>query len=138
VRAAGGEGRGLAEVVAAARDDVADVAARVVPVAAVARDHVQVQVHHRLAGGLADVGAEVVAVGGEVAVEAVAYDVDEVEQGALLVGGRVEPRRYQAPRDDERVADGDGVAVEDGEGQRVGGDPVELGDGEEGDSTDAG
>ena len=51
------------EVVALAGDDVADAAAWVGDVAGVARDEVDVEVEDGLAGGFADVDADVEAVG---------------------------------------------------------------------------
>jgi len=49
-----------------------------------------VQVHHRLAGGLADVHADVVAVGVEPAVEEGFRLPEEGEEGDLFFVGRVE------------------------------------------------
>jgi len=49
-----------------------------------------VQVHHRLAGGRADVDADVVAVGVEAIVEEAFCLPDEGEEGDLFVVGRVE------------------------------------------------
>ena len=51
------------------------------------------QVHHRLAGDLADVHADVVAVGVKVLVEEIFCLPDEGEKGGLLVVGRVEEPR---------------------------------------------
>jgi len=137
VGAAGGKGADLGagrarEVVATARDDVADAAARVVHVAAIARDDVHVQVHDGLPRGLTGVEADVVAVGAVAGVELRLDLVDEGEQrGALGVGG-VEPVGDEAARDDEGVPGADGVAVAHGERERVGGDVLGRGDGEEG------
>lgn len=128
--AAGRERLG-AEVVALARDDVADAAARIVDVAAVARDDVDVEVHHRLAGGRAGVQADVVAVGMKLAVELAFDDVDEVEDGGALLGGGGEPVGDDAAGDDECVAGRDREAVANGEGVGVRSDPLHLGDREE-------
>ncbi len=64
----------------------------------------------------------------ELLVELVFDDRDELEEGALLFGGGLEPGGDFAARDDEGVALGDGVLVADGEGESVGGDVVALGD----------
>ena len=53
-------------------------------------DDVDVQVHHRLAGGFSDVDADVVAVGMEASVEEVFCLADEREEGGLLCVRRVE------------------------------------------------
>jgi hypothetical protein len=52
---------------------------------------VDVEVHHGLAGDLASVEADVVAVGGELAVQGGLDVVDELRQGELLLAGGVEP-----------------------------------------------
>ena len=56
----------------------------------VAGDGVDMEVHHRLAGGGADVDADVVAVGVEPLVEEGFCLPDEGEEGSLLGVGRVE------------------------------------------------
>ena len=53
-------------------------------------DDVDVQVHHRLAGGLSDVHADVVAAGVRLFVEEVFCLPDEGEEGGLLCVRRVE------------------------------------------------
>ena len=119
---AGRERAGLSEVVPLAGDHVPDAAARVVHVAAVARDDVHVQMHDRLARGLPRVEADVVAVGPgrELAVE-LGFDlVDGVEQRALLLSGGVEPGGDVPLGHDEGVAGGDGVAVAEREHELAG------------------
>ena len=77
---------------------MADAAARVGDVAGVAGDDVDVQVQDRLARGLARVETDVVAVGAKLRVERGFDDIDEREDGVLLVARRVEPRRDEAAR----------------------------------------
>ena len=62
------------------------------------------QVHHRLAGGRADVHADVVAVRVEPAVEEVFRPPDEGEEGGLLLVCGVEEARDVAVGDEEEVA----------------------------------
>lgn len=132
VDAARGERAGFAEVVSLAGDHVPDAPTRIVHVAAVAGNHVDVEVHDGLARGLASVEADVVAVGLVGLVEFRFRLVDELEDRALFFGGGVEPGRDEAARDDEGVAFGDGVLVVHGEGERVGCDPRFAGYLEEG------
>ena len=75
-----------------------------------------VQVHHRLAGDLTRVEADVVALRSELLVELALYFRDELEEGALFLGSGLEPGGDFAARDDEGVALGDWVLVADGEG----------------------
>lgn len=121
------------QVVALARDDVANAAARVGDVAAAARDDVHVEVHHRLASRLAGVEADVVAVRGrgERGVEEALHLVHEGKEGGALLRGGLEPGGDLAARDDQGVAVRDRIAVEDREREVVGGDPVAGRDGEE-------
>ncbi len=77
-----------------------------------------VQVHHRLAGDLARVEADVVALGVELLVELVFDDRDELEEGALFFGGGFEPGGDLAARDHEGVPLGD--AHGGGSRERVG------------------
>ena len=129
------------EIVATPRDDVADAAARVGHVAGVARDHVEVQVHHGLPGGLAGVEAHVVAIGPRLtAIELGLHHVHQRQQLTPLVLAGLEPIAHRrAPRDDERVTRRHGVAVAHGEGVGVGGDPAGLGEvGEDGHGVDLG
>ncbi len=69
------------------------------------------QVHHRLAGGLSDVDADVVAVGVEPLVEEVFCLPDEGEEGGLLCVGRVEEGGDVAEGDEEEVAGADRVSI---------------------------
>jgi len=82
----GWAGRGRRQVVALARDDVADAAPWVGHVASVAGDHVQVQVLDGLTGGGAGVEAHVVPVGPVPLVEQRLHLVDQVHQVVALVG----------------------------------------------------
>ena len=67
-------------------------------------DEVDVEVHHGLAGGGADVHADVVAVGVEPAVEEGSCLPDEGEEGGLFRVGRVEEGGDVAVGDEEEVA----------------------------------
>ena len=69
------------------------------------------QVHHRLAGDLSDVDADVVAVGVEPLVEEVFCLPDEGEEGDLLCVGRVEEAGDVAEGDEEEVAGADRVFI---------------------------
>jgi len=89
-----------------------------------AGDDVDVDVHHRLPGGLTGVEADVVGVGFQLAIEVSLHAVDEIEQRRTLLDSAVEEVRDVPPRHDERVAGGDGVAVAEGEGERVLGDDL--------------
>jgi hypothetical protein len=80
---------------------------------------VHVQVHDGLARGLADVDADVVAVGPQLAVELPADLGDRGEQRALLARGGVEPRRDVPARQDQRVPRRHRVAVADRDDERV-------------------
>ena len=70
-----------------------------------------VEVHHRLAGGGADVHADVVAVGVEPVVEEGFRLPDEGEEGGLLRVGRVEEAGDVAVGDEEEVAGARGELI---------------------------
>jgi hypothetical protein len=106
------------EVVALARDDVPHAAPWVVDVAAVARDQVDVQVEDGLAGGPADVDADVVAVRAVAAGDQLAAVVEGLADGLVLLGAGVEPGGHVPPRDDEQVARARGEGVPEGEDER--------------------
>jgi len=72
---------------------------------------VDVEVHHRLAGGGADVHADVVAAGVEVFVEEGFCLPDEGEEGGLFVVRRVEEGGDVAVGDEEEVAGADRVFI---------------------------
>jgi len=72
---------------------------------------VDVEVHHRLAGGCSHVHADVVAVGMEVFVEEGFCLPDEGEEGDLFRVGRVEEARDVAEGDEEEVAGADRVFI---------------------------
>ena len=62
---------------------MADASAWIGKVAMVARDHMEVQMHHRLPRGFARVEADVVPVGGELGVEGALDLVEEIEAQRL-------------------------------------------------------
>ena len=86
------------------RDDAPHAAARVVDVAAKARDDVDVQVHHGLARGLASVETDVVTGGAQLTVEQLTDRRDRPDDGVLLLERRLEPRSDVPARQDQRVA----------------------------------
>ena len=63
-----------------------------------------VEVHHRLAGGFSDVDADVVAVGVAALVEEVFCLPDEGEEGGEFCVGRIEEAGDVPEGDDEEVA----------------------------------
>lgn len=67
--------------------------------------------HHRLAGGLPDIHADVVAVWPELAVEMPFRLPDQGEEGGLLLPGGVEEVGKMPERDDQQVARVHRVAV---------------------------
>src|SRR5688500_5867462 len=94
-------------------DDAAGAAAWVGDVSCEARNDVDVEVHHRLAGGLAGVEADVVAIRREFGVEG-ALDVgDGAPDLCLLDGQGFEVRLDVAPGDDEGVPGAHRVAIPD-------------------------
>ncbi len=105
----------LAEIVPLAGDHVSNLAARVVHVAAVSRDHMHVQVHDRLPRRRARVEPDVVPIGGELRVELRLHVARELQESPLLLDGSVKPRRYCSPWDHERVPLGHRVFVADRE-----------------------
>ena len=70
-----------------------------------------VEVHHRLAGGCSHVDADVVAVGTELFVEEGFRLPDEGEEGGLFVVGRVEEGGDVPEGDEEEVAGADGILI---------------------------
>jgi len=86
-------------------------APRVLDVTPIPGDQVDVQVHHGLASGLADIHADVVAVRVELAVEMSFRLFDEGEQGLLLLGGGVKKICDMPEGDDQQVAGVHRVAV---------------------------
>jgi hypothetical protein len=83
-------------------------------------------VHHRLAGRLAGVEANVVAGGVELLVELPLHEVDEVKDCELFLAPRLEPVADDASGDDERVALGDREHVANREREGVRCDPLAL------------
>jgi hypothetical protein len=86
-------------------------APRVFRIARVARDQVDVQVRHGLAGCGAVVDADVVALGLVAARQAGAGFVQQGQQAGALLGGEVEEAAHVPARDDERVPGRHGVGV---------------------------
>ncbi len=121
----------IAEVVAAAGDDVAHPSARIVHVAEVARDDVDVKMHHRLTGSGPGVEADVVPVRRVARVEHALDRVDGPQDGLLLGRAGVEPRGDVAPGHDERVAGRDGIAISHRDHERVGPHDLLVEDGAE-------
>ena len=77
------------------------------------------EVKHRLPGGLPDVEADVVPVRPVTLGHNVACGGEGAHEGGLLLGGDVEPGRDVPPRDDQRVAGGDGEAVPERPGELI-------------------
>jgi hypothetical protein len=126
--------RGLSgEVVPLPRDDMADAAAWVRHVTEIARDHMDVDMRNRLAGGGTGVEADVVAVWLRVEAE-----VEEVfcflhqrhERGLFVVGG-IEPCLHDPAGSDENVAGRDRELIEDHEGKVIRAKPFTHRHGEE-------
>ena len=86
-----------------------------------------VEVHHRLAGGCSHVHADVVAVGTELFVEEGFRLPDEGEEGGLLRVGRVEEGGDVAEGDEEEVAGADRVFIIAGVAEVVGEDDLVSG-----------
>ena len=101
------------------RDHVADPAARVGDVAAVARDQVDVGVHHRLPGEDAAVHPDVEAIRPVAQLQNFLGFPDKIETRGVLLIAEVPDRLRMAPRDDEDMPRRDGVGVVDGLGQGV-------------------
>ena len=86
-------------------------APRVFRIARVARDQVDVQVRHRLAGRGAVVDADVVALGLVAALKAGAGFVQQGQQAGALLGREVKEAAHMPARDDERVPGRHGVGI---------------------------
>ena len=114
----------IAEVVPSTGDDVADAPAGIIHVAEVSRNHVEVQVHHGLSRGAASIEPHVVTVGMELVVEGGLHALDEMQDRETLMLARREPVRSDTPGDDQRVPGRDGMAIAEGERERVRPDPV--------------
>ena len=71
----------------------------------------QVHMHARLAGGLANIGADVVTVGPVFFLDALARVVEKCEHRRLFGVGHVEEIGHVAPRHDDHVARRQGIAV---------------------------
>ena len=108
-----------APVVAPRWDDEANAARGVVDVARKPWDQVQMEVHDGLAGGSADVHADVVAVRAAIVIQPFLDFVDQGHQRFALCGRDFEPGCDVAARDDERVSGGDGIGIAEGHGQGI-------------------
>jgi hypothetical protein len=94
-----------------ARQHAANAAARVRDVARVARDQVHVDMHPRLAAGLADVDADVVTVRRMLGLDLPLHRVQQREHARLLAGRHVEEVGDVASWNDDHVAAAQRVAV---------------------------
>ena len=110
----------LGEVVGLRRDDVTDAATRVGYVPGVARDDVHVEVEDRLAGGRADVPADVEAVGLVTLEDFLAGDVEGAEQLLLILRCRLPPGGDVTAGDEESVPGGYGEGVPQAQDQLAG------------------
>jgi len=106
-----GRRRRGSQVVALRRNHVAHAAARVGHVAVAPRDHVQMQVRHRLSRRRTDIDADVEGVRRPTRPDRVTDGVDRAEEFGSLFGRRVEPARHMPMRNDERMPVGYGKAV---------------------------
>ena len=114
VRGRLGDAVGL-EPVGAGGDDVADAASGVVDVVLVAGDEVDVEVGDGLARGLADVDADVEAVGAVAGEDGLSGEGEGGGELGLLLGGGVEPGGDVAAGDEKGVAVAHGEGVPEGE-----------------------
>jgi len=101
-----------------------DPAPGVCHVPGVAGNDVDMQVHHRLAGGFSHVHADVVAVGVAALVEEVFCLPDEGEEGGLLLVRRAEEVRDVAEGDEEEVAGANWISIIAGVAEVVGEDDL--------------
>lgn len=92
-----------------------DPTSRIFDVVLVSRDQMNVKVRDGLAGGLADVDADVEAVGEVFGRDGFFGDRERAQKLALFLPRSVEPRGDVALRDDESVAITDGVGVPEAE-----------------------
>lgn len=103
VLSAGRQRGNVTEVVSAAWDHMPNAAPRVVHVPLEPRDDVHVQVHHGLAGCLACVEADVVAVGVKLLIQLLLHHLDQREDRRALVRRGREPVHSHPTGDDKRV-----------------------------------
>jgi hypothetical protein len=111
------------EIVATVGNDPADASPGVGHVAAIPRDHMDVEMRHCLTGSDSSVEADVVAVGTVFVVELVLYLVDEQEEVGPFLRCRLPPSGDGPVGDDENMTPADGIPVLDGEAGPVAGDP---------------
>ncbi len=97
---------------------------RVGHIAGEAGDDVDVEMGNGLACCCASVGADVVAIRGELDVETPLHAIDQRKDRVLLLIGGFPPGLHHTSRDDQRVAGAHGIAVADRECQIVDPDPV--------------
>ena len=106
------------------RDDPSHASARVVHVAPVPGDDVDVEMHDSLPCGLAHVESHVEAVGLELLIELELHLRHELENPLLLLGRGLEPGGDEPPGDHERVARGHRESVPERECELVRRDPL--------------
>lgn len=121
------------EVIALVRDDMAHAVAGIGHVAEIARDDMDRDVRHRLAGRAAGLEAHVAAIGFrvELKVQQALGLIHQQHQCGLFLVGRLEPRFDDSAGGDEDVSGGDGKPVQDRKGQIVRAKPVAHREGEE-------
>src|SRR5512132_1897799 len=105
---------------------MADAAARVGVVAAVAGDQMYVRMEDRLPGDGSAVDADVVAMRPELRVDCLLARFQEAPYRRDLVRRAVENRRYLPSRHDQRVTRRDGIPVAHSGSEIVARDPVGL------------
>src|SRR5580692_9935347 len=109
----------LRSLVRLRREHAADAAARISNVAVITRNEMHVHVHPRLATGLADVHADVVAVRRMLLVDLRLRLVQERDDRVLLLGGHVEEIGDVAHRNDEDMSTAEREIVVPYIGERV-------------------
>jgi hypothetical protein len=124
--AAGRQGLVPRKVVALARNDMAHAAARVIHVAAVPGNDVNMHMHHRLPRCDAGVEADVVAIGMQLFVELPLHDIDQLDDGKPFFLARGEPVGHESACHDQRVAWRNRIPVAKGERMGVRRDPLAV------------
>ena len=104
----------LSEIVRKSRDHMPDATAWVRDIAEVTRDQVDVKVGDRLSASSSDVDTDVEAVWGMVRFDKLFADLESLGERMLFFGGRFEPSRNMANRDEEQVAGAYGKRVPQG------------------------
>jgi hypothetical protein len=103
-----------------ARDHTPDTARRILAIPRIARDDVDMDMHHGLARVVADVDPDVVPRRPERPVDPVTGRSDQVEDVSDLVRRQIEDVGDVPPSDGQRVARRDRIGVEHGEGVLAG------------------